>query len=386
MTGLSVGAGIFSGLAAATFLVLLNWATETRLDHPAIVWGLPLAGWLIASVYHTFGRDSAPGTNLVLDEIHAPSKTLPVAMAPLILLSTVLTHLFGGSAGREGTVVQMGASLADQLGRHFTLEPDERRGLLTAGAGAGFGAALGAPFAGAIFGLEMVHARQLRLKGLLYSVVAALVAYLTVRALPVPRENLPSLMVQNADLNDYLFVALAGLAFGLTARLFVKLVHLVEKIFAKWIRNPLWRPVIGGALILAGFALEGSLRYAGLGLDVISQALAGPTSFRDPTLKIVFTALTVGTGFKGGEFVPLVFIGATLGSALSQVLPVSVPILASVGSVAVFGAAANTPVACTLMAVELYGLDALPFALAGCFVAYLVSAPGGIYKNQKTGR
>lgn len=382
LSGLS---GVAAGSAAALFLILLDWATRIREINPELIWGLPVAGFIIGWVFHRHGRDAQPGTNLVLDEIHDPKKVLPWTMAPLIFLGTVLTHLFGGSAGREGTAVQMGASLSDQLGRGFGIRPEERRILLCAGAGAGFGAAIGAPWAGMVFGMEVVHSGRLKFFAAIECLVASMVGYWVAVALKAPHSVFGPIQIPILDLRTVLWVALCGIAFGLAARTFVWLTHAVEFAFKK-ISYPPLKPFVGGVVIVALFYLTGGYRYAGLGIGVIQESLQTVGSFQDPAWKAVYTALTVGSGFKGGEFIPLVFTGATLGSALGAVVPVAASLLAAVGFAAVFAGAANTPIACSLMAMELFGWHIGVFALVGCFASFYFSGRIGIYRSQKPRR
>ena len=363
--------GILAGLAATVFLMALAAATLFREIYPQIIYGLPLIGLLIGWVYHTYGRDSQPGTNLILDEIHRPSRRLPLKMAPLILVSTLLTHLFGGSAGREGTVVQMGASLSDQLAQRET--PAHRQALLQAGAGAGFAAAIGAPFAGMVFGLEVIGTRS---QAYLQCAIAALVGYGTTLLLHAPHTPYPSVHAPAFGGKSLAIAAVAGVFFGLAARAFVLVTHAVEKLQQRFVRYPPLRPFVGGVFLLGLFLLTPTTRYEGLGLPVIQQALTETVPWWDAPLKALFTALTIGSGFKGGEFIPLVFIGTTMGSALGYSW------LAAVGFSAVFGAAANTPLACAVMGVEIFGWRMAPYALLAGFIAYAVSGHPGIYKSQ----
>jgi H+/Cl- antiporter ClcA len=382
-TLLSAVCGVLSGIAAAIFLLSLDWVTRFRTEHPSIIWALPLAGLFVGAVYHHFGKDVAAGNNLILDEIHDPKKVVPVQMAPLILFGTVVTHLFGGSAGREGTAVQMGASLSDQLTRFFRIEPEERKILLTAGAGAGFGAAIGAPWAGVLFGMEVIHVGRLRLFAWFECLIASFVGYFTAVLLKSPHSIYPAVEIPALELRTVLFVAFAGVIFGLAANAFSISTHLVERAANRWISYPPLKPFLGGALVAVLFFLEGSYRYAGLGIPFIQEALTSQAAIKEPILKSIFTSLTVGTGFKGGEFIPLVFIGTTLGSALSMVLPVAFGLLAAVGFAAVFGGASNTPLACTVMAMEIFGARIGPFALVACFMSYYFSGHRGIYRSQR---
>lgn len=382
-TFLSALSGILAGIAAAAFLISLEWATNTRNENHFLIWLLPLAGFFIGWVYHHFGKDVAAGNNLILDEIHDPKKTVPFHMAPFILGGTIITHLFGGSAGREGTAVQMGASLSDQLTRFFSIEPEERKILLTAGAGAGFGAAIGAPWAGVIFGMEVINVGRLSLFAWFECLVASFVGYYTTVLLRAPHSVFPSIDVPEFSVRILFFVAIAGAVFGLTAKLFSMSTHFAERCLNRLISYPPLKPFIGGLLVASFFYFEGSFRYAGLGIPYIQDALVQQSGFRDPILKSVFTSLTIGSGFKGGEFIPLVFVGTTLGSALSTILPVSFALLGALGFAAVFGGAANTPIACTIMAMEIFGYRIGTLALVACFMSYYFSGHHGIYKSQK---
>ncbi len=380
---LSVLSGTLSGIAAAVFLISLDWATKTRDLNPVIIWLLPLAGFCIGWVYHRFGKDIAGGNNLILDEIHDPKKTIPFHMAPFILAGTLITHLFGGSAGREGTAVQMGASLSDQLYRFFKIEAEERKILLASGAGAGFGAAIGAPWAGVIFGMEVINIGHLRLFALFQCLIASFVGYAVATLLGSPHSQYPMPVIPEMSIQILLWIALAGSIFGLTAKAFSMMTHAVERFTGHFIKYPPLKPFLGGLLLVVLFYWEGSYRYVGLGIPFIQSALEQVSSFNDPVLKSFFTSLTVGTGFKGGEFIPLVFIGTTLGSALSVIIPVSFSLLAALGFAAVFGGAANTPLACTIMAMEIFGYRIGPFALVACFMSYYFSGHRGIYKSQR---
>ncbi|OFZ30241.1 MAG: voltage-gated chloride channel family protein [Bdellovibrionales bacterium RIFCSPHIGHO2_01_FULL_40_29] len=382
-TGLSSLSGLFAGVAAAVFLISLQWVTQLRDENQIIIWALPLAGLLIGWIYHRWGGAAVHGHNLILDELHNPQNVIPLRMSPFILVGTLITHLFGGSAGREGTAVQMGASLSDQISRLFHITSDERKILLAAGAGAGFGAAIGTPWAGAIFGMEVISIGRIRLFAWFECLVASFVGYYTTVFLSAPHSQFPKIEFEGFSIKILFWMALAGVAFGLVAKLFTMLTHGVEQLHARFVSYPPLRPFIGGVILVILFYIEGTYRYAGLGIPFIGEALRAPDSFRDPILKMFFTSLTVGSGFKGGEFIPLVFIGTTLGSALSIIIPISFQLLAAVGFAAVFAGAANTPIACTLMAMEIFGPQIGPYALVACFMSYYFSGHQGIYKAQK---
>lgn len=375
--------GVLAGAAAAVFLISLTWATSYRDNHSWLIWLLPVAGAVIGYAYYKYGHGTDKGTGLILEQIHDPSNIIPFRMAPMVLLGTLLTHLFGGSAGREGTAVQMGASLADQLNRFFKISPEDRKVLLIAGAGAGFSAAIGAPLAGALFGLEVIQVGRLRLFALAECLVASFVAFYVCRLLGAPHSVFGPVGEISYSALGFVSVLGAGLAFGLAANVFMRFTHLIERWQKRFIKHPAFRPIVGGALLVILYQFEGSFRFVGLGIPVIQGYFTEMASFMDPVYKTLFTGVTVGSGFKGGEFIPLVFIGSGLGSALSVVLPLSISVLAALGFAAVFGAAANTPLACAVMACEIFGWNMAPYALLACLVAYFVSGHLGIYKNQK---
>ncbi|MES3038598.1 MAG: chloride channel protein [Bdellovibrionota bacterium] len=379
---LSVACGLISGLAAAVFILLLQGVTGFYRSHLYLIWTLPFLGFAIGWMYHQFGRDVVQGKTLILEQIHDPKRIIPPALAPLVLISTLMTHLGGGSAGREGTAIQIGASLTDQLSQFFKVTAQERRYLLVAAFGASFGATIGAPWAGVIFGMEVINVGRIRFNAVAQCLIASFVAYFVTKILGVQHTMFG--LVEGAEFSwmTMFWIALAGIAFGLTARLFAYATHVVEMLHRRWIPYSPLRPFLGGVIIAGFFFLEGSFRYTGLGLVEIQEAFMKISQIEEPIFKSLFTAVTLGSGFKGGEFMPLVFIGTTLGSALAVLIPVSFTLLAAVGFAAVFGGAANTPIACAIMAGELFGFEVFPYALIACVISYIFSGRRGIYKGQ----
>ena len=384
--GISVLVGALAGSASALFLYLLELATQWRQMNPWIIALLPLGGVLIAAAYHYWGQEVVKGNNQLLEEVENPQMIIPLKMAPLVLAGTLLTHLFGGSAGREGTAVQMGGAIADQFTRLFRLKPRDRRLLIVCGISAGFASVFGTPLAGAVFAIEVLVIGRLRYDAIIPSLFSAVVADYVCELYPIHHTTYVLGAVPALDAANFLWALVAGIAFGLAAWLFSVAMHRASDLVGTRIKQPLLRPVLGGGLIAALVLLTGSTRYVGLGIPVLVESFTVQQAYYVFILKIVFTVITLSSGFKGGEVTPLFFIGAALGSALSGRLPLPVGLLAGMGLVAVFAGAANTPLACTLMGLELFGMEGGLYLAIASFMAYVFSGHTGIYRSQVIGR
>ena len=384
-TGIAVAAGLLGGSASALLLWSLNLATAVREAHRWLIALLPVAGLVVGCMYRYLGTAVEAGNNLILDEVHDPQRTVPVRMTPLILIGTFLTHLFGGSAGREGTAIQTGASLADQLARPLRLTREERRILLMCGISAGFASVFGTPLAGAVFGMEVLAIGVVSYEALVPCFIAAFAGDLTTRAWGTLHtvysvSNAPGVTARGLAL-----AAVAGAIFGLVAMLFARTVHALAAVFRRTFAWAPMRPFVGGVIVAAAVFSLHTTKYIGLGIPAIVAAFHGPQPTYDWAAKFLFTVVTLGAGFKGGEVTPLFFIGATLGNALAYVLPLPPSLLAGMGFVAVFAGAANTPIASTLMAVELFGSEAGVYAAVACVFSYFFSGHHGIYHAQRPG-
>jgi H+/Cl- antiporter ClcA len=377
--------GLLAGSASAIFLISLEWATNLRETNLWVIAFLPLGGLLIGLVYHYFGKSVVKGNNQILEEFHSPKKIIPLKMAPLVLFSTVVTHLFGGSAGREGTAIQMGGALADQFTKIFKLKAEDRKILLITGVSAGFASVFGTPLAGAVFALEVFVVGRMRYDAIIPSFLAAIFANEAAHLWPIHHTHYNIPVVPDLWAPQLLWALLAGVCFGLAGMLFSNATHFWGDFFKKLIKYPPLRPLIGGVVIAGAVWALGTTRWIGLGVPVIVESFEQQLPFSDFLLKILFTSFTLGAGFKGGEVTPLFFTGATLGSALSLFIPLPVALLAGMGFVAVFSGATNTPIACTLMGIELFGADAGVFIGIACATAYLFSGHTGIYGEQIIG-
>lgn len=374
--------GIFSGTASAFFLVALEYVTKIRIHNIWIIWLLPFGGLLIGYLYYISDSGITKGNNLLLEEYNKPKKKIPFLMAPLVLLGTLLTHLFGGSAGREGTAVQIGGAIADLCTSIFKLNDSERSTLIILGISAGFASVFGTPLTGAIFALEVVVFSKISFKSSILSFIVAYIAYYTVEFWNVKHTHYSIPEIPEMTFTTLFWVIVVSILFGFAALLFSRSTHFWGKLFSKNIKYPPLRPFIGGFLLALTFYFMSYPKFIGLGVPEIISAFSIQNAPYDFLLKILFTGFTLGAGFKGGEVTPLFFVGATLGSALSVIVPLPIALLAGMGFVAVFSGATHTPIACTVMGIELFGIDCGIYIGIACIVAYFSSGSIGIYKSQ----
>lgn len=376
--------GIIGGIASA-FSYAVTWATGFRQMHPMIILGMPLGGLVIVSMYKIMGQEKNSGTNMVLTVVRSRDESIPGQVTPLILISTVITHFFGGSSGREGAALQFGASVGDVLARRLHLSESDKKIVILASMSAAFSALFGTPMAAVVFPMEVISVGVMYYAALVPCTFASFSAQyvslmLKVRTLtlPYPVEEVPAFYSVNA-----LKCLLLALACAFAGALFCVLLHNSEHYFKKWIPNPYLRVMAGAAAVIALFFILQTDAYLGLGGEIIRESFQTPAGAQMFLMKMIFTCLTLCVGFKGGEIVPSLFIGATLGSAMSVMLGLPCDICAACGMVGVFCAVTNCPIASVLIAFEMFGFAGMPFFCIVVAVSYLLSGYQSLYKEQK---
>ncbi len=386
------------GSLVALFLWTLDQVTLIRWSQHWLLYLLPIAGILIYSIYLFWGKGSEAGNGLLINGIHNDQTKVPARMAPLVLLTTLITHLFGGSAGREGTAVQMGGGLAAYLSKWFTLKKEDHRLILMCGMAAGFAAVFGTPLAGAVFAVEVIAIGRIQYKEFLPCYFSSIVAYLVCLAWGIHHTNYDI----HFSGNDLLFhfdsiligkTLLAAIGFGLAAFLFAEAHLQVKNLLQKWMPIKWLIPVVGAVLVIGLSFLLDTRDYLGLGVvaekangvSIVSAFNEGGATAFAWFWKLVFTAITLGSGFKGGEVTPLFFIGATLGNCLAWIMGAPTDLFAALGFIAVFAGATNTVFACTIMGCELFGTEFVLYYFIACIIARLSSGYSSIYPTQRLG-
>lgn len=373
--------GAVGGLIGAAFHLSVDGANGLRASFPWLLWLLPAIGVLIALIYRYTHLESE-GTNAVIDSIHLGER-IPLGLVPVIFASTVLTHLGGGSAGREGAALQIGGGLGWSMGRLFRLDEKDMRLVTLCGMSALFSALFGTPLTATIFALEVISVGVVYYSGLVPCLTAALAAFGVTRLFDIAPTRFA---VEAPALSpDILWrVAVLGVACAVMSIVFCETMHRSERLISRSVKNPYLRAAAGGLVIIALTYICGSTDYNGAGTAVISRAIADgqaePAAF---LLKLVFTAITLGCGFRGGEVVPTFFIGATLGCVLGPILGIPAGFAAAVGLVALFCGAVNCPVASVILSVELFGSGGTVLFAVACAISYMLSGYTGLYSSQK---
>lgn len=373
--------GLFVGAFSTLFAFCLRQVTSFRTENPWLILCLPLAGVVIVFLYGVFRYKNDKGTNMVLSSIHAEAE-VPFRMAPLIFISTIITHLFGGSAGREGAALQLGGSIGQQLGKLFRFDEKDQRIVVMCGMSAAFSAIFGTPIAASIFSMEVVSVGVMYYAALVPCVFSSLVAskfanhmgigpnVFKIRQMPL-FEVVPSLKV----------IGLALCCAALSV-VFCMVLHSLGDFYRNKLKNPYIRIIVSSLVIILLTIILQTDDYMGAGVPVIQRAIQGNVEPLAFVWKIVFTALTLEAGFKGGEIVPSFFVGATFGCLFGHIVGISPSLCAAVGMMSVFCGVTNCPITSMLIAFELFGYHGVPFFLLGISVSYLMSGYYGLYHDQ----
>ena len=375
--------GILIGSISALFLVSLDSVTSIRELNFWIVLLLPIGGLVIGFTYHFLAKGVAGGNNRLIAEMIIPKYKIHWKMTPLVLFGTLATHLFGGSAGREGTAVQMGGATADQFSNYFKWGEIERKIILRMGIAAGFSSVFGTPIAGILFAYELGRDNKLDYKGILPIIITSFLADFVCHSWNVEHTQYVVSAIPPISLKILLWAVVAGLIFGLAALTFNYLKKGLTYLFEKTIKFPPLRPFAGGLILVFIVFILGTTKYLGLGVPIIQSAFITSVEPYDFIIKLILTALTLGAGFKGGEATPLFFIGATLGNVLIWFIPLPMSLLAGMGFIALFAGATNTPLACIALGIELFGIEGTLFFIIACGMAFIVSGKTSVYTAQQ---
>lgn len=383
---------VLVGSAAALFLWALDAATRQRFANPWLIYLLPLAGAAMGFYYRHLGRHVSSGNHAILGNVHNGNDPVPFALAPSILVATVATHLFGGSAGREGTAVQMGAAVGSMIGKFVATSREAGHLLMFCGIAAGFGAVFGTPFAGAVFALEFTGHSILSRK-LIPCLLTALAADQACLAWGIIHTPYPAIITSLTPATRILIAWKLGLLaaiIALASRFFVAASHFTAGKFRGWFPHEALRAAVGGVIVICLFWLAGTSDYLGLGVLAENENSLTLPHFLSPSMeapatawlwKIAFTVVTLSAGFKGGEVTPLFFIGAALGNSLAWFLDAPVDLFAAIGMIAFFAAATKTPSASIIMGIELLGWKIGFPLVAVTLIATKLSGSKSVYPN-----
>lgn len=377
------GIGILVGAVGIVFHHGIDFATHFRMEQPDMIVMLPFGGFVIVASYLITGMEKDRGTNLVLVAVR-DGQRLPLRTAPLIFMATIVTHLVGGSAGREGAALQLGGSLAAYMGRLIHLDEKDGRIMVMCGMSAAFSALFGTPLTAAVFAMEVVSVGVMYYAAFVPALVSALAAFELARFTGM-HESVGYSIGEVAGLTPgaLLGTAVLGLLCALVSVLFCKAMHAAPHIYGKYFKDPMVRIAVGGALLVVLTMLVGNQDYNGAGDHVIRRMLAGETIPQAFLLKILFTAVTLGAGFRGGEIVPVLFTGCAFGTLAGPMLGLPHGFSGALGMAAVFCGATNCPLSSILLSYELFGGESLPLYALACGVSYALSGYYGLYSEQK---
>lgn len=382
-TFLSCFVGVAAGLIGVAFFNAISQVTDIRRENPWLIFLLPFVGLFIVFLYRIMDMKKDPGTNIMITAILEHDLKLPHRLALLIFISTVLTHLFGGSAGREGASLQIGGCIGSAVGRLFHLEEQDQKLITMCGMSALFSAVFGTPITATVFVIEFISVGVMHYSALVPCLTSAYIAKLIANAFSVKGEAYVITETVPFDLAACGKVLLVGALCAVIGILFCWILHRTSHLLHDHIKNDYFRIFIGGTMVALGTVLLGTTDYNGAGAQVIEHAIAGQAVWYAFLLKILFTAVTLGSGYKGGEIVPSFFIGATMGCVIGPLLGLPASLVAGLAMVGVFCAVVNCPLASIILSVELFGSENIAFFAIVCVVSYMLSGPFSLYSSQR---
>ena len=374
--------GAFVGIVGVFFHICVEKATEIRVEMPWLIWLLPIGGAAIVFLYKKTGMEKDRGTNLVLDAVRS-NEPLNIKTAPLIFVSTVITHLFGGSSGREGAALQIGGSIASYVGTHIKLDEKDQRIITMCGMAAGFSALFGTPVAAVVFAMEVVSVGVMYYSAIVPCIIASAVGAYIASVFDIAPTSFSIIgSIPTIELLTIFTVIVLAVLCAAVSMLFCLTLKKTHKLYDK-IPNKTVAAIVGGLAVAILTFIIGTTDYNGAGMDVIGRAVAGEAEYEAFILKIIFTALTLGAGFKGGEIVPTLFVGATFGNVAGKLLGLGGSFGAGLGMAALFCGVTNCPLTSLILSIELFGTEGLIYYAVACAVSYKLSGYYGLYSAQK---
>lgn len=374
--------GVVVGLVGTAFCVAMTYVTGLRQEHSWLIYFLPLAGLLIVLLYKLCHQEHHKGTNLVITAIRT-NELIHARTAPLIFISTVLTHLCGGSAGREGAALQLGGSIGESIGRVFKFDEKDRTIIIMCGMSAAFSAVFGTPLAAVIFPMEMVSIGIMYYAALVPCTVASLTAHQIALFFGISSEQFSVTEIPDFNFMNTGKIGILAIFCAFLSIAFCIILHQTEKYLKKWLKNPYLRIALCGGIVIVLTMIFGT-DYNGTGMDVIRNAVEeGQVFYGAFLLKLIFTAVTLGAGYRGGEIVPSFFLGATFGCLMGHLMGISPMLCAAAGMTGVFCGVTNSPMTSLFISFELFGMEGMPYYLIVIAICYMLSGYFGLYKSQK---
>ena len=379
---IAVATGTCGGIVGSFFHKSVEYVTEIRIANEWIIFALPFGGLIIVYLYKLFKLDSNIGTNLIIDSIRTDGK-VPIAMAPLIFVSTVITHLFGGSAGREGAALQLGGSIGSQIGNMLKLDEKDMHAITLCGMSGVFAALFGTPLTATFFAMEVISVGIIYYSSFIPCIVSSIVAYKISLLFGLEPVYFNLKIIPAISASSVIKVTVLGALCAIVSIVFCESLHKTSRFVKKYIKNEYLRIALGGLVIVILTVMPRNTDYNGTGMNIISKAINGEAKYEAFFLKIIFTAITISVGYKGGEIVPTFFIGSTFGCVAAKFLGIDPGFGAAIGLIALFCGVVNTLISSIILSIELFGADGVILFSIACGVSYMLSGYYSLYSSQK---